>query len=326
MVDRPQATVLLTSCDQATTVGAALDAALAQQGGPFEILISDDASEDASLEVIRARVAGYLGPHQVRVRANRRRLGRDHFTLLSQQAAADFIIMGHGDDVMRADRGARLLAAHRATGASLVLSHAVCVDDRGASHGLLAPEPLPSPQGLAALAKLAPPNRMAGYIGALMAWHRDVYDQFPRLDRRYLPAAHDTLLVFRAALLGGVAVVPEPLVRYAPASRPWYIDNAASPDGDEEIRRYQDLAIAVALGRDIEHLRRAGRVVDVAYHEAVQAHAQGSLGQYVQHRNRVLVEHLPAWLPRGRHRDLLAGQTWLQLRWFCRHLRRRLGF
>jgi len=58
MAEAPCATLLLTCCDQAHSIGGAIDSALAQVGGPFEILIIDDASRDGSWEVIQAEVAG----------------------------------------------------------------------------------------------------------------------------------------------------------------------------------------------------------------------------------------------------------------------------
>ena len=62
----PAVTAVLLSYDCESWIGAALDGVLAQDyPGPLEIVVSDDASRDASFEIVRARAGQYRGRHHV---------------------------------------------------------------------------------------------------------------------------------------------------------------------------------------------------------------------------------------------------------------------
>lgn len=315
----PEASLVMALCNQAGICEAAVRSALAQTDIRLEIILSDDASDDGTLAVLERLAAGYAGPHQVRVRANPQRLWRDHFSLLAREAAASFVIMAHGDDAMRPDRCARLLAEHRRTGAAMVLSSVRQVDAAGRELGVMRPTPLDftSADGFVALLSGA---SAPGYVGAAMGWDRRLFEAFPPLDRRYCPFGHDYLLTFRAGLIGGVTVVDEPLVTYrVEAGRRRPEDEPTLP-GEVEVIRFADLAFAAAALSDLDHFEGLGGAAPVGLRERITAICLSRLRAYMACRGELDLEFRPTWLPRAAHRALVERQPWLQARWFVRWL------
>jgi cellulose synthase/poly-beta-1,6-N-acetylglucosamine synthase-like glycosyltransferase len=68
--DRPLVSILLIAYNQEKQIADAVRSALAQTYTPLEIIISDDASSDATFTTIEAAIAGYRGPHKVIARRN----------------------------------------------------------------------------------------------------------------------------------------------------------------------------------------------------------------------------------------------------------------
>src|SRR5687767_13178241 len=63
---RPSVTAILLSYDCEAWIGAALDAVLVQDyPGPMEIVVSDDASRDASFAIAKARAEQYRGDRRL---------------------------------------------------------------------------------------------------------------------------------------------------------------------------------------------------------------------------------------------------------------------
>ena len=67
---RPLVSMLVIAYNQAQQIGDAVRSALAQTYEPLEIIVSDDASSDATYAAIEAALAGYAGPHRVIARRN----------------------------------------------------------------------------------------------------------------------------------------------------------------------------------------------------------------------------------------------------------------
>ena len=205
----PAATLIFLTYNQQNYVREALLAALAQQGPPVEILISDDASSDATWDVILATIAGYPGPHQIRLNRNSANLGvTAHINLCATLASSDILIAAAGDDVSEPDRVQKVCAAF-ASGNPLLV------------HSRVTPFPAPPPGSAqpyeaAGLLRGLPLARLALsqglYIGATGAWHRDIFRQFGPLPDR--DCYEDLILGFRAALGNRVAFIDAPLVRY----------------------------------------------------------------------------------------------------------------
>lgn len=209
----PQATVLMPLYDSATMVAESIASVLTQSGCVLDVIISDDCSEDDTLEVALAATRDYSGPHAVRFYSSSERLGIDHLQHLVDQAACRFLIEAHGDDVSPPGRMARLLDIHHETDAALIVS---LVNFR---HGLVAdriPE-APRPDaatGWLTLEQCVPPQGNGLLVGARYAFDKVIHDQFPRLDSRLAPSSHDRIQAFRACLLGRLWFTEERLLEY----------------------------------------------------------------------------------------------------------------
>src|SRR4051794_15170581 len=118
-----KAAVLLLTYNQQAFVCDAVNSILMQDCEPLNILVSDDASEDRTFEVVRSVVNEYRGPHSVRVSRNARNKGIvKHINSCMELIEGDVIIAAGGDDVSLPHRASRLLSAFRGTNTMLVHS------------------------------------------------------------------------------------------------------------------------------------------------------------------------------------------------------------
>ena len=109
----------------------AVRSALAQDYEPLEILISDDHSTDATLDIIQEEIGSYTGPHSIRLIKHSRDVGWENWSRAAGAARGEFVVGAHGDDISCPQRTRCLVEAWRATGASLLSSNAErAMDDR----------------------------------------------------------------------------------------------------------------------------------------------------------------------------------------------------
>jgi len=207
---RPLASMLLIAYRQPHTVGDAIAGALAQTYSPLEIVISDDASGDGTWEAMQRAVAGYAGPHRVRLNRNPVNLGIGaHLSRLVELSAGELLFVAAGDDVSLPERVAKTVAAWEATDrrADLIAAPLIDVDADGRSHGELRPSDLAAYRSAADW--IARPPYV---IGAGQAWTRRLFERFGPLPAGTV--AEDLILTFRAIVAGGAITLGEPLVRY----------------------------------------------------------------------------------------------------------------
>ena len=207
---RPLVTFFVVAYNQEATVRAAVESAFAQTWRPLEILLSDDASGDRTFAVMQELAAGYAGPHRVRVNRNVKNLGiPGHIDRIMQLAEGAFVVQNAGDDVSAPERAERLVAAWLASGgrAKAVHSAKLRMDEAGRVHGLLPErEPLNRHPPLALLRR--PPD----IYGAAMGWARELFEVFGPLGPK--PLLEDYPICLRAATLGEVVYLEEPLLHY----------------------------------------------------------------------------------------------------------------
>lgn len=192
-------------------VREAVASALAQEGPPLDILVSDDCSTDRTYEIARELLAAYRGPHRVRLNRNDRNLGVEHYDRLTYLTDAELIVIAHGDDVALPHRAARLARALAEPRVFMASSNAMVVDGDGAEQGLFS--------GIAAASSLEAADIIgkvwrSDRLGATLAMRREVMSAFASLGRRGFPAGIDIMLPFRAGILGRLLYLPEPLLRY----------------------------------------------------------------------------------------------------------------
>lgn len=208
--DRPLVSMLLIAYRQADTIGEAIAGALAQTWQPLEILVSDDASDDATWDAVQRAVAGYRGPHRVLLNRNPSNLGIGaHLASLAARAQGELMVVAAGDDVSLPQRCERTVQAWLAQDRrpDLIAAPLVDIDAQGTVHGTLRPSDLGRWRSAADWVAERP-----HVIGAGQAWTRRLVEGFAPLPRGTV--AEDLVMVFRAIVSGGAISLDEPLVRY----------------------------------------------------------------------------------------------------------------
>jgi glycosyltransferase involved in cell wall biosynthesis len=196
-------------------VGEQLRSILAQSVPVTEVVVGDDGSSDATLDIVASVGAASDVPVRIAftdrvggIRANMER------TLLACSGAV--IAMADQDDVWRPDKVARLLAAFASRPTILMLhSDARIVDARGTPTGDTLLERLgASPHeraGLTAGAAWPILLRRNLVTGATAAVRRELLDFALPLAPSWV---HDEWLAIVAASRGGLALLDEPLIDY----------------------------------------------------------------------------------------------------------------
>lgn len=255
----PEISILMPVYRQERWVGRAVRSVLAQRDVVADILISDDASDDATLAVAIAAVeeAGPAG-HGVRVRRGQRRLIRDHVPILAREALAPVVAQAHGDDVAMPWRMRRLLDALAETGASYATSSFWTTDERGA----LLEGPAPERAGTRSLSddEVFSPSPL--HAGMLQAWIPGRMNFLPLLDMSYLSVSHDRLLPLRGLLSGGGVVHGSPLVLRRDHSENWsksLVDRSSTAVAEHSWGVMRAM-LGYAMVRDIDHAVACGQV------------------------------------------------------------------
>jgi len=206
----PLVSMLLIAYRQAGQVGAAIAGALAQTYSPLEIVVSDDASDDATWEQIQAAVRDYRGPHRVVTNRNPVNLGIGaHLSHLVTLSRGELLFVAAGDDVSLPQRCATVVDAWLARDRrpDLIASALLDVDEQGRVHGRIEPTDLASYRNLADWAARRP-----FVVGAAQAWTRRIFDRCGPLPSGVV--AEDLIMVFRAIGAGGALTLPDALVQY----------------------------------------------------------------------------------------------------------------
>ncbi|CAB3794838.1 glycosyltransferase family 2 protein [Paraburkholderia fynbosensis] len=208
--ERPLVTMLLIAYNQAGQIGDAVRSALAQTYQPLEIIISDDASSDATFAAIEAALAGYHGPHRVITRRNAANQGISaHLSQIAQLAHGELLFVAAGDDMSASTRCERVVdfwLAHERR-PDLIATDLADMDEAGHVHERLSPTELDAYRSF--------DDWLAGrpwLIGAAHTWSRRLFERFGPMQPG--AAAEDQIMVLRAILSGGAMSLREPLVRY----------------------------------------------------------------------------------------------------------------
>ena len=258
VTERPLVTMLLLAYQQQATIDAAIRGALQQTYSPLEIVISDDASSDATWATIERTVAGYAGPHRVVLSRNPRNLGIGaHLNRMVELSHGELLFVAAGDDVSLPRRCERVVDAWFAAGRQpdLISSSLLDLDDQGRTHGTITPTDLSSYRDAADW--LARPPHV---VGAAQAWTRRVFDRFGPLPAGSV--AEDLLMVFRAIVSGGAITLAEPLVQYRRGGISRKRRNRHARDVVERLLKNNRHAL-VELPQLLADARRAGQLAAV---------------------------------------------------------------
>ncbi len=204
--ESPLVTFALFAYNQEQYIREAVEGAFSQTYSPLEIILSDDCSSDRTFEIMQEMAASYVGPHNVVVSRNERNLGLiDHINLKIQSATEEFVIFAAGDDISEPMRTQKIIDRFLRD-PSIMLVHSTC-QPIGTSDELRGPKCIDSNVPLCVLAKSA-----SIYVGATGAMRKSLYRTFGSIEKK---ATYEDLIIgFRAALIGKISHINEPLVRY----------------------------------------------------------------------------------------------------------------
>lgn len=205
----PTCSFLILTYNQERFIPAAVKAALAQDGPPIEILISDDASSDRTFDIARQLVGQYDGPHHITLNRNPSNIGLvAHINQCVDRAKGQVLIPAYGDDISRPNRALKIAQAFAEHDPSLVHSQAEPIDH----DGKICPTDYPKATFFRSTDKLDAAKSLSLYLGASGGWSRRLFEVFGPIKH---PKAYDDLVLgFRAALLGRIHLIDEVLLSY----------------------------------------------------------------------------------------------------------------
>ncbi|MGD8328462.1 MAG: glycosyltransferase [Acidobacteriota bacterium] len=202
-------TAILLSYNSEAFIAEALASLLAQDCEPMEVIVSDDASTDATYEILRQEVSRYRGPHRIDLRRRSRNTGSKsaHLNHVFPTVKGDILVSFDADDISQTFRVRRIVEAfEKGPRIKAVYSSYLLIDEAGRAIG---PGNVPHP------AVGVPANRWfarvdANAAGTTLAIRREVAEAFGPIDPEI---AEDIVLPFRASLLGDVVFLDHSLVR-----------------------------------------------------------------------------------------------------------------
>jgi GT2 family glycosyltransferase len=147
-------TVAVPTFNGAAHIAEALRSVLVQADVAFDLVVSDDRSDDDTLDVVRASAG-----HRARIEVNSERLGlAGNWNQCATLARTPFVAIFHQDDVMRPGHlAAHLAALTSGDSPAMVASAAAVIDERGEP----VPEAVVEPGGLDTVDRLYEPGELA---------------------------------------------------------------------------------------------------------------------------------------------------------------------
>jgi len=203
------ASIVLLCYNQENYITEALNSILNQQGVLLEIIVSDDGSTDKTYEIVSSLVANYKGLHHVRCIRHSKNLGFvKNFCETIKKCSSEYIIYAAGDDISNPDRALKIVDAFKKSGALLVHSHAVCLNEKDEvidrNYPLKLTGDNPSLNTISVSSAL--------YLGATGAYSRELFTKYGYFEDKNL--IEDLVLGFRAVLENRINFVDKELVRY----------------------------------------------------------------------------------------------------------------
>ena len=202
--------LLITYCHE-EFIAQAIDAILSQSCLPDELVISDDASTDRTLQVVEdcLKKADVPNSLKILVRQNSENLGFiPHLNQALACCNGELIIYCSGDDFSMPTRIEEMVELHRAQGSPrYFLAHSNVITWNGQLRYERSPPVTDQNFSLFDLGRLA-----ALHIGATQAFTKALFEDFGGI--RYEQAYEDLVLGYRAALCGQLHYLPKPLITY----------------------------------------------------------------------------------------------------------------
>lgn len=246
--DYPLVTFALFAYNQETLIADAMNAALAQDYGHLEVIVSDDCSTDGTWKVIESIADQYRGPHALRVVRNESNMGiGPHVGNVGMLARGDLIVVAAGDDFSVPERVSRIVETWIAHGRPEGALHSSVLvrqssDDQGIRSDGAAADP-----AKATLEYFVKNHFRALCVGAAAAYTKGLFTRFPPLQTPF----EDITLTFRALLIGNLMYVDAVLVHYhfneSSISRHLRITDRA------RVRKWFDVSLKNAEGMSLDY-------------------------------------------------------------------------
>ncbi len=275
-----QASIVLLTYNQANYVRKAFESIVGQEGGPYEIIISDDCSSDGTLSILQQLTRQYSGPHKLMLLGsgvNRGLAGNINASLA--RATSPWVVMAAGDDISEPNRTSAILAAASETpNAVAICSGFSVIDESEKTLAYSCPDRLATrPDAFANIAQaFFSQNQGRGYYvltGAAAAWRKDVFERFDSLPSNF-KVYEDIIFTSRAIMLGQTITLPICLVRYrrhAEATSNWV---GAISRNQSRARKWGMLQAILnsthVIKGDIERAAEMGIVSDQVSSEALR--------------------------------------------------------
>lgn len=217
MKDKPLLSFVVSCYNQEAFIEEAIAGALAQTYSPLEIIISDDCSKDRTFALAREAVAGYTGPHIVRLNRNDQNLGiGGNVNRAMDFCRGELILLADGDDVSLPTRTEVTYQAWEQFGkgpTSVCLTYTTITKDgvEQGTGGLRGDpndaRPLKTLDG-DLLNFLS--TRKPAVCGCSHAWTPELFRYFGPLNSDL----EDLVLSFRSLAIGQILHIQKPLVKY----------------------------------------------------------------------------------------------------------------
>lgn len=206
----PCATMLLISYNQENYIEQALSAALAQDYGNLEIVVSDDASTDGTYERILSFCKNYTGPHRLVLNRNEYNLGIGaNLSKAVSLSSGELFFITAGDDISLPDRVSRVVQfwMDHDQQHDLIACYLLDMDENGVIGQEIRIADLSAYRSLDDWA-VNPPH----VIGAAQAWTARLFEYFGGIPAGVV--GEDMVMAFRAVGLGTAITYPHPVIQY----------------------------------------------------------------------------------------------------------------
>lgn len=214
----PRVSFALLAFNQQAFIADAVQAALAQDCAPLEIILSDDHSSDDTFAIIEQLAAAYRGPHTVRINRNPANLGIGaHINQVVGMSHGDLLVMAAGDDISEPERVAVLTRrwleagqpAAMASRSSVINQYGHTVSPLYRGYDGQYPQ---AGESLEASLLHHVRDGSRHIPGCTAAYSRHTFEHFGPF--RQDVVNEDNVMSFRSWLLSGVCFTDEVLVRY----------------------------------------------------------------------------------------------------------------
>lgn len=216
-MERPLISFVVGCYNQEPFIRESVESALAQTYSPLEIIISDDCSKDDTFEIVRQTVAGYRGPHSIRLNRNETNLGiGGHVNRIMEMCRGELVVGAAGDDISLPSRAEVVCQAWEQSGrrATSIFSSYTYISADGAVQGVgglrgdQADSRLFRPLEGDLLKFLSKKTPVVN--GCTHAWSPELFRFFGPLKSDL----EDLVLSFRTLAIGELLYIHQPLVKY----------------------------------------------------------------------------------------------------------------